>query len=115
VKRRVRHDVAKLTPYERTTATVGLGNGKWGRTSNESQHRVRALLDPFGDQAPDELALGDVLREVLPSWPMSPEETVTAALKDPARGLVLRYDPDPNGCEAADAIASVPSPSQSWV
>lgn len=100
MKQRVRHDVAKLTPYERTTATVGLGNGKWGVTSNESQHRVRALFDPFGDQAPDELALGDVLREVLPSWPMSPEETVTAALKDPARGLVLRYDPEPDMADA---------------
>jgi len=108
VKRRVRHDVAKLTPYERTTATVGLGNGKCGLTSNESQGRVRALFDPFGDQAPDELALGDVLREVLPSGWMSPEETVTAALKDPARGLVLRYDPDPDPDKMPPPVASAP-------
>lgn len=91
---RVRHRLDQLTPYERSTATLCLGGDKWGRVSGRA---LSSVLRLFAFAPGDALALSDVLRDVEPPLDRPcqlPEETVREALRDPAGGLILRYEPE---------------------
>jgi len=110
VKQRVRHRIEKLTPYERTTATLCRVKAK-PRKEWPERRRPLSLFRIVGNEAAaalvgnilsrsgsDEIGLPDVLRELRVPWDFgSAEQIIEYALSDASLGLRLRYDNDPHG------------------